>query len=84
MARRDERIEHLLRRAGFGASPAGLGEFTELGYQAARDLLVFYELAPDEVDLRIDQPGHVGVSNVGRLHQTARHQQRERTGFRLR
>jgi uncharacterized protein (DUF1800 family) len=62
MARRDERIEHLRRRAGFGASPGELGEFTETGYQAALDLLVFYELAPDDIDLRIDQPGHVGVT----------------------
>ena len=47
MARREERIEHLLRRAGFGGSQDEVAELSEIGYQAAVDLLVFYEQAPD-------------------------------------
>jgi uncharacterized protein (DUF1800 family) len=62
MARRDERIEHLLRRTGFGGSPDEIGEYAAIGYHAAVDLLVFYELAPDDVDGRIGEPGHVGVT----------------------
>jgi len=62
MARREQRIEHLLRRVGFGGSPAEVAELTEIGYQGAVDLLVFHELVPDDVDARIGQPGHVGVT----------------------
>lgn len=62
MARREERIEHLLRRAGFGGSPDEVAELSEIGYQAAVDLLVFYEQAPDDADARIGVPGNVGVT----------------------
>ena len=62
MARREERIEHLLRRAGFGGSPDEVAELSEIGFQAAADLLVFYEQAPDDIDQRIGVPGHVGIT----------------------
>jgi uncharacterized protein (DUF1800 family) len=67
MARRDDRIEHLLRRAGFGGSPDEVAELATIGYQAAVDLLVFYEQAPDDVDARIGVPGHVGVTTRGQF-----------------
>ncbi len=67
MARRDDRIEHLLRRAGFGGSPNEVAEFAQIGYQAAVDLLVFFEQAPDDIDLRIGVPGHVGVTTRGQF-----------------
>jgi uncharacterized protein (DUF1800 family) len=62
MARREERIEHLLRRAGFGGSPEEVAELSEIGYQAAVDMLVFFEQAPDDVDARIGVPGTVGIT----------------------
>ena len=62
MARREERIAHLLRRAGFGGSPDEVAELSEIGYHAAVDLLVFFEQAPDDIDQRIGVPGHVGVT----------------------
>ena len=40
----DQRIEHLLRRAGFGASADDLAIFGNLSYGAAVDRLVNYEL----------------------------------------
>ena len=39
MARRDDRIEHLLRRAGFAGSPDEVAELAQIGYHAAVDLL---------------------------------------------
>lgn len=62
MARREQRIEHLLRRAGFGGSPDEVAELSEIGYQGALDLLVFFEQTPDDVDGRIGTPGHAGVT----------------------
>ena len=67
MARRDDRIEHLLRRAGFGGSPDEVAELAQIGYQAAVDLLVFFEQAPDDIDARIGVPGHVGVTTRGQF-----------------
>ena len=62
MARREQRIEHLLRRAGFGGSPDEVAELSELGYHAALDLLVFFDQTPDDADQRIGTPGHAGVT----------------------
>jgi uncharacterized protein (DUF1800 family) len=55
-------IEHLLRRAGFGASQGEVDEFVDLGYSNAVDLLIDYESIPDDVDERIGKPGHVLVT----------------------
>lgn len=67
MARRDDRIEHLLRRAGFSGSPQEVAELAQIGYHAAVDFLVFYEQAPDDLDARIGVPGHVGVTTRGQF-----------------
>ncbi len=84
MARREERIEHLLRRAGFGGSPAESAEFAEIGYQAAIDLLTFYELAVDDVDQRIGAPEHVGVTTRTQfLPDTSINDARQRWLFRM-
>lgn len=40
------RIQHLLRRAGFGGTPAEVEEYRRLGYRAAVDRLVDYEQVP--------------------------------------
>jgi uncharacterized protein (DUF1800 family) len=52
-----EKIAHLLRRAGFGATPQELAEYTALGYAGAVDRLVNYEQLPDDVDAKIGKPG---------------------------
>jgi uncharacterized protein (DUF1800 family) len=63
MARtREEHIEHLLRRAGFGAVEADVVRFASMPYVAAVERLIDYERYPDDVDAKIGQPGYVGVT----------------------
>ena len=65
MGRREQQIEHLLRRAGFGGSPNEIDFFSEIGVRGTIDLLVNYDQVPDEVDSRIGQPGYVSVTTRG-------------------
>jgi len=67
MARRDALIEHLLRRIGFGGSPADVEAYADLGYATALDRLINYEIVPDDVDEKIGQPGYAGLTLTGRL-----------------
>ena len=67
MARRDSFIEHLLRRAGFGASPAEMEYYAELGYPATVELLLSPEQVTDTVDDKIGTPGYVGVTTRGQF-----------------
>jgi uncharacterized protein (DUF1800 family) len=61
----DQRIEHLLRRAGFGASADEAAGYNTRSYSAAVDRLINYELVEDDVDAQIGQPGYaVTVSTV--------------------
>jgi hypothetical protein len=55
-------IEHLLRRAGFGATEAEIDYLNELGYAGAVDYLLDYEQAPDDVDSFIGRPGYALTS----------------------
>jgi len=57
----DASIRHLLRRAGFGASPAELEYFRGLSTRDALDRLIDFELVPDDVDEKIGQAGYVSV-----------------------
>ena len=63
--RRDQQIEHLLRRAGFGASQAQVDAFADMGLRAVVGDLVEYEEHEDEVDELIGRPGFVGVTARG-------------------
>lgn len=58
-------IDHLLRRAGFGASRDDLAAFSPLSYAQAIDRLVNYESIPDTVDSKIGQPGYLGTTSQG-------------------
>jgi uncharacterized protein (DUF1800 family) len=60
--RGEQLIEHLLRRAGFGATAAEVGFLNELGYVGAVDYLLDYEEAPDDVDDFIGKPGYALTS----------------------
>lgn len=62
MARLHADIEHLLRRAGFGASPTDVDALTGLSQAAAISYLVDYEGRPDDVDARLGRPDHARVS----------------------
>ncbi len=56
----DERVKiaHLLRRAGFGASPRELAEYQALGLSGAVDRLVNYEQVPNvELEVRLNEQG---------------------------
>ena len=63
----DRRIEHLLRRAGFGARPDELAYYGEMSVAQAVDTLVNYELIPDIVDDFIAQPGFVNTTIRGQF-----------------
>jgi uncharacterized protein (DUF1800 family) len=67
MGRREQQIEHLLRRAGFGGSPDEIDLYAELGVPATIDLFLNYEQAPDDVDSLINQTGFVGVTTRGQF-----------------
>ena len=58
-------MDHLLRRAGFGASPDDLAAYDRLSYSQAVDRLVNYESIPDDVDSKIGQAGYVGTTSNG-------------------
>ena len=61
----DRPIEHLLRRAGFGASPAELDSFGRMSPAQAVDTLVDYDTIADDVDDKIFKPGYVGITAQG-------------------
>ena len=58
--RREQSVEHLLRRAGFGASQAQVDEFADIGLRNALAQLIDYDDEPDDVDDPIGKPGSSG------------------------
>ena len=58
----DPQVEHLLRRAGFGARPDELDTYRAESFTGAVSRLINYEREPDDVDSRIGAPGHVLVT----------------------
>jgi uncharacterized protein (DUF1800 family) len=58
----DPRIQHLLRRAGFGATAAEAATYSERGYTATLESLVDYNRTPDDVDALIGQAGYAAVT----------------------
>ena len=71
MANREEELQHLLRRAGFGASQADVDHFARrglLGFGTAVGSLLAYQEQPDDVDGFIGSVGYAGVTAAqGRL-----------------
>jgi len=62
---REQEIDHLYRRAGFGASQEEIDEFTRLSfasYSGAVARLLGYEDFPDDADTLIGRSGYVGVT----------------------
>lgn len=77
-------IEHLLRRAGFGARPDELDLYGELSIAQAVDALVNYGQVPDGVDAFIGQPGYVGMTITGAFSpQSNINHSRQRWMFRM-
>ena len=61
----DRQVEHLLRRAGFGARPDELALFREMTISQAIDVLVNYDSVVDDVDSLINTAGYVQVTANG-------------------
>ena len=62
---REQEIDHLYRRAGFGASQEEVEAYTSLSfasYAASVARLLNYADIPDDVDSLIGRPGYVGVT----------------------
>jgi uncharacterized protein (DUF1800 family) len=65
MARGSPQLEHLLRRAAFGATPDELRFYENLSQSQAIGHLVDYDRMPDDVDAKIGQNAYVGVTGRG-------------------
>jgi uncharacterized protein (DUF1800 family) len=77
-------IEHLLRRAGFGASDDEITDYLELGFTESVRRLLNYETEPDDADALIGQPGYVSVTARGEfLPRTVINDSRQRWLFRM-
>ena len=63
----DRQIEHLLRRAGFGARPDELTTYGAMSIRQAVNALVDYESVPDTVDSLIGKPGYIGMTITGQF-----------------
>ena len=57
----DPRVQHLLRRAGFGAAVSEAETFSQRGFSGALDALIDYNRTPDDVDGQIGQAGYAAV-----------------------
>src|SRR5262247_3241792 len=58
MARSETGVEHLLRRAGFGASEDDLKAFENTSTSGVLDYLIDYERQADDVDSKIGDPAY--------------------------
>ena len=58
-------IEHLLRRAGFGANQDEIDDYMDLGFGGTVRRLLEYDTVPDDVDALIGKPGYVGITATG-------------------
>ncbi|HUR32739.1 MAG TPA: DUF1800 domain-containing protein [Vicinamibacterales bacterium] len=63
----DPKIEHLLRRTGFGARQDELDLFRAATFGGAVTRLLEYERIPDDVDAKIGAAGYVGVTTRGQF-----------------
>src|SRR5882724_932336 len=80
----DPQIEHLLRRAGFGARPDELALYGGMSIKQAVNALVDFDSVPDVVDSLISQPGYAGMTISGQfLPQSNINHARQRWLFRM-
>ncbi len=77
-------IEHLLRRAGFGAGQDEIDDYMDLGLTASIRTLLDYESVPDDVDALIGQPGYATTTSNGPFQpRTVINDSRQRWLFRM-
>jgi len=58
-------IDHLLRRATFGATPDDLLTYGDLPVSLAADRLIDFDRLPDDIDSKIGLDGYLGVTTRG-------------------
>ena len=63
----DRQIEHLLRRAGFGARPDELESYSALSTGQVVDALINYDRIADDVDGFIGKPGYINTTIRGQF-----------------
>src|SRR5438876_4669479 len=63
----DPQVEHLLRRAGFGARPDELDTYRAESFTGAANRLINYDRVSDDVDSKIGRPGYALVRVRGVL-----------------
>jgi uncharacterized protein (DUF1800 family) len=61
----ERQLEHLLRRAGFGARPDELDLYGQMSADEIVDSLVEFQSLNDDVDSKIGKPGYVGTTTRG-------------------
>jgi uncharacterized protein (DUF1800 family) len=80
----DPLLDHLFRRAGFGASAADLQAVAGMSYSAAVDYFLDFDKQPDDVDSKIGLPEFVGVTARGQFSpNTSIEDARQRWLFRM-
>jgi uncharacterized protein (DUF1800 family) len=73
-SRREQEIDHILRRAGFGATQEEVDSYARLAFGGptfALSRLLSYKQIPDNVDDQIGKPGYVGITARGEFLPTA-------------
>ena len=65
MARPSAAVEHLLRRAGFGALPEEGDKFSRMNLPLAVAALTNFDPLKTDIDGRIGTPGYVGITTRG-------------------
>jgi uncharacterized protein (DUF1800 family) len=58
-------IEHLLRRAGFGATPAERDSYEGMDYYEVVSQLLDYDPQATDIDAKLGTPGYVGITTGG-------------------
>jgi len=61
----DRQLEHLLRRAGFGARPDELEFYGQMSVDEIVDTLVNFEAIVDDVDSNLGKPGYLATTTRG-------------------
>ena len=73
-SRREQEIDHILRRAGFGATQEEVEGYARLAFGGSALVLarlLSFKQIPDDVDNRIGKPGYVGITARGEFLPTA-------------
>ena len=73
-SRREQEIDHILRRAGFGATQEEVESYARLAFGGSTLVLarlLSFKQIPDNVDEQIGKPGYVGITARGEFLPTA-------------